>query len=117
MNFTGEDMQTQLINRNLIIKLDVDMDHHGVNLLKDKINQAYKHSEAKNIIFDFSKVNFMDSSGIGMIIGRYKFLKNFNACLAVSNIKPELEAIILVSGLKKIIKIYPSVDDAVKDLI
>jgi len=109
-------MQTELTNRNLIIKINGDIDHHIVREIKSKIEREYRHSNARNIIFDLSSVNFMDSSGIGMIIGRYKFLRNSGASLAIVNIKPELESIIEISGLKKIISFYPSVNDALKNL-
>jgi stage II sporulation protein AA (anti-sigma F factor antagonist) len=109
-------MQAKLYNKNLVVKIIGDLDHHVVNNLKEKIEQNYKHSNAQNIIFDFSDVKFMDSSGIGLIIGRYKFLKGMGSELAIANIKDELKPIIEISGLEKIIKFYSNIDEALKDL-
>ena len=49
-----------------------EIDHHNAEELRDKIDGAYERSACKHMVFDFTKVTFMDSSGIGLLIGRYK---------------------------------------------
>ena len=108
------DLKTQ--GRNLIIKIDGDIDHHSSINIKEKIEREFKLSNCVNIIFDFSNVNFMDSSGIGMIIGRYKAIQKNGGKIFITNIRPQLETIIEISGLRKIINFCDDISDIKKTL-
>lgn len=96
-------MQINSVGKDLIVKIDGDIDHHVSSQIKEKVEREFEFSNAENIIFDFSNVNFMDSSGIGMIIGRYKMLQKIGGKVYIANVKPQLESIIEISGLRKII--------------
>ncbi len=96
-------MQINSAGKDLIVKIDGDIDHHVSSQIKEKVEREFEFSNAENIIFDFSNVNFMDSSGIGMIIGRYKMLQKTGGKIYIANVKPQLESIIEISGLRKII--------------
>lgn len=96
-------MQINSVGKDLIVKIDGDIDHHVSSQIKEKVEREFEFSNAENIIFDFSNVNFMDSSGIGMIIGRYKMLQKTGGKVYIANVKPQLESIIEISGLRKII--------------
>ena len=96
-------MQINLGGKDLIVKIDGDIDHHVSSQIKEKVDREYEFSNAENIIFDFDNVKFMDSSGIGMIIGRYKMLQKTGGKIYIANVKPQLESIIEISGLRKII--------------
>ena len=96
----------------LIVKMLGDIDHHYAEMAKEAIEKEVKEKEIKNIIFDFSNVNFMDSAGIGMIIGRYKYTKNKGGRTAVACLSKNLKKIMVLSGLYRIVKIYDSIEDA-----
>ena len=57
------------------------------------------------MIFDFENVNFMDSSGIGMVIGRYKMASMFGGKTSMINVKPAIKKVFEMSGVSKIIPI------------
>ena len=97
----------------LIVSIFGEIDHHTSGELRSNIEKEFLSSNVNNIIFDFSNVTFMDSSGIGMIIGRYKYVKNFGGKVFVSNINSTFDKIFKLSGLYKIIKVYNSIDDAI----
>ena len=59
-------------NRTLIVKIMGEIDHCSSKEIKTKTDKEYKRLNNKNILFDLSNVTFMDSSGIGVIMGRYK---------------------------------------------
>ncbi|MGB9809387.1 MAG: anti-sigma factor antagonist, partial [Caldanaerobacter sp.] len=61
-------------------------------------------------------LTFMDSSGIGVIIGRYKKVKNNGGKVAIANTSQHLKKLIEVSGLLRIIKCYNSLEEAIKDM-
>ncbi|WP_131065472.1 STAS domain-containing protein, partial [Clostridioides difficile] len=70
----------------------------------------------KNVVFNFENINFMDSSGIGVIIGRYKKISNEGGRVSVINISSRVKKIFDLSGLNKIIGIYDTYEEALSSL-
>ena len=87
-------MQLDVLDKNLIVKIKCDIDHHVTDKIKEKIERELELLNLKNIIFDFERVDFMDSSGIGMLIGRYKFVDKIGGKIYVINLNPNLKPII-----------------------
>jgi stage II sporulation protein AA (anti-sigma F factor antagonist) len=104
-----------LRNNNLVCKLSGDIDHHNATLVRSVVSAEFSRHGAKNLVFDFSHVGFMDSSGVGLIIGRYKEVSAFGGKVFAINISPELNRIFEISGLKKIIQCYESLEQAELD--
>ena len=104
-----------LINKNLVIKINCDIDHHMAIKIRDNLERKFKPLNYINIIFDLENVNFMDSSGIGMIIGRYKELEKTGGKVYIINLNPNLSSIIEISGLKKIINFRDDLDSVLKN--
>ena len=100
-------MQLRLISEKhaLLVSLEGELDHHTANSVREKIDTEIKRSNAKNIIFDFRKLNFMDSSGIGVIIGRYKVSKILGGETIIFSPTNAVRRIIEMSGIHKIIKL------------
>lgn len=99
----------------LVVKIDGELDHHTSEKVKEVIDKEYEKGY-KNLIFDFKGLNFMDSSGIGVIIGRYKKVKENNGCTAMINVNSHLYKIIELSGLLRIIKCYDSISDILEKI-
>ena len=100
----------------LVARPDCEIDHHSAGQLRSQMDAAFEKSQCRHIIMDFSKVNFMDSSGIGMIIGRYKMAHKRGGKLALANMSDEIARIYQISGLAKIIAKTATVDDALHHL-
>lgn len=100
---------------NLVVKIVGEIDHHCSLEIKTRIDRALARCGAKNVIFDFSGVSFMDSSGIGILIGRYKELARKGGEVYAINIAGDIGRIFNISGLKKIIKCRGTLDEAVKE--
>ena len=96
----------------LVVSIFGELDHHTVDELRQKVDNEIIKSSTKNVVFDFSHVNFMDSSGIGVIMGRYKNIQCLKGQLAVVCLKPQIKRIFEMSGLSKIIRIYDSLEQA-----
>ena len=60
--------------QDLVIKLTGELDHHFATEAKSKIDERLKSGQIKNLTIDMGKLDFIDSSGIGFIIGRYKII-------------------------------------------
>lgn len=76
-----------------------DIDHHTAKEIREQIDEYIQGNRAKLLKLDFSQVNFMDSSGIGLIMGRYKIMKMLNGNVKVVNIPTHLKRLIKISGL------------------
>ena len=62
--------------RNLIISLNAELDHHLADEMREVIDEIIDERGVNRVIIDFSKVGFMDSAGIGLIMGRYKKIRD-----------------------------------------
>jgi len=96
----------------LILKLSGELDHHISKEVANKCDSAIMKSNAINIIFDFSDLSFMDSSGIGVIIGRYKKTHSFGGDIIIASPTEQVSRLITASGLKKIVKVTTNIDNA-----
>lgn len=106
----------ELINQCLVIKLNKELDHHSSLMIREKTDKMIDRGTVKNIIFDFEGANFMDSSGIGVIMGRYKRVLFTGGKVAVTNVGDAIDRILKLSGLYKIIEKHPSNGEAIRAL-
>ena len=99
--------------KNLIISLNAELDHHLADEMREVIDDIIDERGVNRIIIDFSKVGFMDSAGIGLIMGRYKKIRD-NGDISVVGVNESIKRILLISGLHKLVYIYDNICDAVK---
>jgi len=90
----------------LILEITEEIDHHTAENIRRKADYEIQRYMPKKVVFDFNTVTFMDSSGIGMVIGRYKMVMMLNGKLGVINVNSNIKRIMEMSGLLKIIPIY-----------
>ncbi len=93
-------------DKQLIVEISEEIDHHIVEKLRRKVDDGITRYMPRKTIFDFSRVSFMDSAGIGMIIGRYKMMKLIGGSLEIINASSTVKRILEMSGINKIIQIY-----------
>lgn len=96
----------------LIIGLNGDLDHHSAEEVRNKIDDRIDRDKINKLILDFSGVTFMDSSGIGVVIGRYKKLNMRDGEVRIAEINNNVKRVFELSGLFKIIKAYNTVEEA-----
>ena len=99
-------------NKTIIIWISGEIDHHAAKELRRQTESAMTEMGGKNIIFDFAQVTFMDSSGIGMMIGRYKQLQALGGKLAISSANEKITEIIQLSGLSKLLPVFATINEA-----
>ena len=87
----------------LIFKITEDIDDHSVQKIRRRADYEIERYMPKRVIFDFDSVTFMDSAGIGLIIGRYKFANMIGAKLELSNLTQSVRRIFDMSGILKLI--------------
>lgn len=102
----------KLNQRTLIVSLTGELDHHGAEQIRSVIERAITEHDVKNLIFDFSNLSFMDSSGIGMIIGRYKLITSLGGSVSLVCTSPRMNKLVTMSGLTRLISVHQSVEQA-----
>lgn len=100
----------------LIITPDKEIDHHSAEEIRKKADELVLRNCIKNILFDFCNTEFMDSSGIGMIMGRYRMIKGINGRVGIINTSKNIDRIVLLSGLHKVVHTYDSFENAINEL-
>jgi len=98
----------------LIATLSGELDHNSAEEVRVKIDDRIDRDNIEKIILDFSRVTFMDSSGIGAVLGRYKKLSNKGGVLCIAEANKNVNRIFELAGLYKVIKNYNTVDEAVR---
>ncbi len=98
------DINLETIGTTLIAKIDGEIDHHTASKLKSEIDRELNLRNIINLVLDFDGVTFMDSSGIGMIAGRYKEIQARGGRVMVIRVKPQVDRVLEISGLKKILE-------------
>ena len=92
--------------RLLTAHLDGELDHRYAKEVKEKLERELRRTGALNIAFDFSGVTFMDSSGVGLVIGRFKTVKSLGGKIIIYGMSSAIEKIMKMSGIDKIAEIY-----------
>ena len=85
----------------LSIKLCGEVDEHGVTALRKEADKKIEDSVQKieRAVFDLTEISFMDSTGIGFLIGRYKKFSRYGIVAYIKNPTPSTDRILLMSGI------------------
>ena len=86
----------------LLVLLDGEIDHHTASLIRMGIDDAILKKRPDILILDFGGVTFMDSSGIGLVMGRYKLMKTIGGKITVQNLSPSAYRVMKLAGLERL---------------
>lgn len=99
-------MKYQVQENCLTIFLPGDLDHHSAEEIKREADHLIGRNHIRYVIFDFEETNFMDSSGIGMIMGRYKRVYMLGGEVWAVHTSERMKKILTMSGVTKIMQIF-----------
>lgn len=100
----------------LVVSLSGELDHHTAKDVKNLIEEVIKNRGIVNLVFDFTNLTFMDSSGIGVVIGRYKLVRSMGGKVTIVSPARNVSKLLSMSGINKIIEIFDDVDSALNSL-
>lgn len=87
----------------LTVELSGEIDHHNAAALRLEADDAIQSSLAPNVRLDFGEVTFMDSSGIGFVLGRYRIVQSYGGNVEVVNLSGRLYSMMQLAGLEKLV--------------
>lgn len=88
--------------QSLIASIACDIDHHSARGLREAIDKKIFENQPRILVLDFDGVSFMDSSGIGLILGRAELCRGIGARVNVTGLNPHLKKLVLLSGVDRI---------------
>ena len=93
------------LSNNLIVYLYGEIDEYSAKIIRTKLDELINSNcDVNKCTFDLSAVSFMDSTGIGMFLGRYKKLNNYNIDVYITGVTPNVDKILCLSGIYKLMK-------------
>ena len=88
---------------NLIIAYLIgEIDHHSAVEIRERIDDTISFKKPQHLILDFKNVSFMDSSGIGLVMGRYRLMQNFHGTMEIRNVTKQTKKLMELAGLGSI---------------
>ncbi len=82
-----------------------ELDHHSAADVREKIDNVVSYKKPEHLILDFKNITFMDSSGIGLVMGRYRLIQSYKGTLEIRNVTPHTKKIMELAGLGRIAEI------------
>ena len=93
--------QFKIIDDYLCIRMPKEIDHHNAEILSKRVDNYIYGEKVNHVVFDFVDTEFMDSSGIGIIAGRYKKLQCLGGNVYILNAGKQVNRILTLSGIQK----------------
>ena len=95
----------------LVVYVPRELDHHQANPIRTETDLLIDTYHVRHLVFDFTETEFMDSSGIGLIMGRYKLMQTWGGSVTIANLPPKLEKIVSLSGLRDLCSVVKEVKE------
>ena len=100
-------IETERIGTNLIVEIDGELDLETSPTFREIVDEKLNHFDSiKHLVLDLQKVSFIDSSGLGVILGRFKRLNQHGGKVSAIHVSDQIRRIFQLSGLLKIMEIY-----------
>lgn len=95
----------QVIDQYLLVRMPKEVDHHRAGYISQQADWYITQQEINDIVFDFAQTQFMDSSGIGILMGRYKKVSCFGGKIYVIHADRHTKRLLSLAGLEHYVKI------------
>ncbi|MGN0435786.1 MAG: anti-sigma factor antagonist [Wujia sp.] len=107
----------EVSNGVMIYYLPKELDHYSAERIKKKSEIAFEEGKIEYLIFDFGKTEFMDSSGIGLITGRFRRVHDSGGKVFVVNVNDTIDKILTMSGIYRIVIRKDTKEDIINELL
>ncbi len=100
----------------LVARLYGELDHHGAGEIREAIDRELMRRGVRNLAMDFTNMGFMDSSGLGLVMGRYKKVSAIGGRLIVCGMNNNIRRIFQMCGLQRIAIVADSLEEGMEEL-
>lgn len=98
-------VELELQGDRLVAYLSGEIDHHHAAGMREAIDEKAAQVRPQELVLDFHDVTFMDSAGIGLILGRYRWMRQLGGMVRITHVSPQMEQILLLSGIHCLVQI------------
>jgi stage II sporulation protein AA (anti-sigma F factor antagonist) len=95
-------IDSKFVGKTLYVGLNGELDEHSALFVRNKLDELIDSADVRKLIIELSGLNFMDSTGIGVLLGRYKKLSNLGIPILIANPNKSVDKILTLSGIYKI---------------
>ncbi|MEN6349313.1 MAG: anti-sigma F factor antagonist [Syntrophomonas sp.] len=106
-------MELKLVRNTLVVKIKGELDMLVAEQMRQAIDRSLEENNIKNLIFNLEKVTFIDSSGLGVLIGRYKKMSASDGRMYIVGAGPTVEKILFFSGINKLVPMFRTEQDII----
>ncbi len=106
------DMQSGIF----IVRIVGELDLSSVSEFRETVDRVLNNQRSKYLLMNLEQLTFIDSSGLGAILGRYKKVNLLGGRILVTNVQPQITRIFELSGLLKILAVYPTEAEALEQV-
>ena len=96
----------------MLVEFDGELDHHAASSAREEIDRIAAEQGVTDIIFDFAGVSFMDSSGIGVILGRYRRVNEKGGRIAITSCSVNIRSILNMAGIFSLTDYFDTSEEA-----
>ncbi len=107
-------VNSRIVDDILVVRLQGEIDHHAVEQIRNDIEEKLLDIKYRALVLCFGDIQFMDSSGLGLILGRYRSVFSRGGRMALCEVTSPLKKLFDMSGLLKILPVYETEMSAVK---
>jgi stage II sporulation protein AA (anti-sigma F factor antagonist) len=100
----------------LIVKVYGEFDLHGADDARRDIDGFIKAREVKHVVFDLAQLTFIDSSGLGVILGRYRKVSENGGRVAITGVPPAIHRVMEIAGLTRLMPFFPDCSSALREI-
>lgn len=112
----GFDVDLEMIRNVLCVRLSGELDDHTADYVRERVSRTIDRNHVKYLVLNFEHVSFMDSSGIGVVLGRYKQIKQRNGKMIICAVPPAIKRLFSMSGILKLVDIMESEEEALEKM-
>lgn len=109
----GVELDLKQVRNTLFVRIAGEMDMMVADKLRSAIDRRLETNRISNLVINLEKVTFIDSSGLGVIIGRYKKMADLHGKMFIVGARPSVHKILIFSGINKLVSMYNNEQDII----
>lgn len=111
-----EKCRYEMKGETMVIDLPQELDHDCAGMIRRETDKFFVENRVRNVIFNYRNTSFMDSSGIGLVMGRYRQVRYLRGNIYIVGVGKAIERIMEISGLYRVAKVRETVEQAIREI-
>jgi len=110
------EITSEKVGEVLVVRVAGELDLDTARDFRHRVDADLDRFDVRDVVLDFTGVTFVDSSGLGALLGRYRTISERGGRLAMAGLQPHVARLLELSGVKRVIAVHPRVEDSLAAL-